>query len=53
VFQARVTGTASGGDVWRGTQYRFGDNNRQCVTTSNGSGTVTFNLTARGFRNGR
>ena len=50
VLKARVTGTATGVDTWRGTQYRFGANSPVCVNTSNetGNDTVDLNVTAPG-----
>ena len=51
VMKAGVTGGTTGGDKWRGTQYRFGSDAPQCVDTGdqNGTGkTVSFNLTAPG-----
>jgi uncharacterized repeat protein (TIGR01451 family) len=50
VMEARVAATASGSDTWRGTEYRFGTNPRQCRDTGNhsGSGTERFNVTAPG-----
>ena len=50
-MKARVTGSATNGQTWRGTQYRWGDNGRQCVNTDDKSGTdktVEFNVTAAG-----
>jgi hypothetical protein len=50
VMTARVEGKATGGDRWRGTQYRFGSNPKLCVNTPDSSGnkTVEFNVTAPG-----
>ncbi len=51
VMGARVTGDAVNGQTWRGTQYQWGDNGRQCVNTDDKSGNnraVEFNVTAPG-----
>jgi uncharacterized repeat protein (TIGR01451 family) len=50
VLKAKVSGKATGGDKWKGTQYRFGNNSKKCVNTddSSGSKTVEFNVTAPG-----
>jgi len=50
VLKAEVKGDATGGDTWRGTQYRFGSDTT-CVDTGDQNGnnkTVSFNLTAPG-----
>jgi uncharacterized repeat protein (TIGR01451 family) len=41
VFPATVTGSATGGDTWAGTQYRFGSGNQVCVNTTDTGGTRT------------
>ena len=49
VLPAKVTGSATDGDTWRGTQYRFGSEAKTCANTSNTSGTdktVDLNVTA-------
>lgn len=46
VMEARVTGSASGGDSWQGTEYRFGANPWNCENTSGGSGSKAFDVTA-------
>ena len=50
VLRAEVTGKATAGAEWQGTQYRFGADPRQCVDTddSKGNKTVEFNITAPG-----
>ncbi len=50
VLKATATGDATGGDRWRGTQYRFDDNSPQCVDTGNSPGnkTVDLDVTAPG-----
>jgi uncharacterized repeat protein (TIGR01451 family) len=51
VMRARVTGNATNGQTWRGTEYRWGDNPWQCVNTDDRSGTdrtVELNVTAPG-----
>jgi uncharacterized repeat protein (TIGR01451 family) len=50
VLGAKVTGTASGGDAWEGTAYRFGSGSPVCVNTpdTSGSRTVDFDVTAPG-----
>ncbi len=50
VIGAQVKGGATGGDRWRGTQYRFGGDTT-CVDTGDQNGnnnTVSFNVTAPG-----
>jgi hypothetical protein len=50
VMEATVTGRASGGDRWRGTQYQFGNNPLNCENTGDTSSTrtVDFDVTAPG-----
>jgi uncharacterized repeat protein (TIGR01451 family) len=51
VMEARVRGRTTAGDVWRGTQYRFGDGAWQCVNTPDRSGdnvSVEFYVAAPG-----
>jgi uncharacterized repeat protein (TIGR01451 family) len=50
VFGARVTGMATAGETWRGTQYQFGSNALHCVDTNDGQGNhaVNLNVTAPG-----
>jgi uncharacterized repeat protein (TIGR01451 family) len=49
-MRAKVTGSTSGGDSWRGTEYRFGGGAWQCVDTPTGTGDheVQFDVAAPG-----
>ena len=49
VMEAQLKGSATGGDNWRSTRWRFGDD-PQCNNHSNGTGdrNVNFNVTAPG-----
>jgi hypothetical protein len=51
VMRASVSGHATRGQTWRGTQYQWGNQGRVCVDTGSRSGrnrTVDFNVTAPG-----
>ena len=51
VLPAHLTGSATGGDKWKGTRYRFGTGASQCVDTDDVNGnnkTVNLNVTAPG-----